>query len=143
MFRNNGENAFLDSSKARRRLFMIRRSFAELSVSTFTPLYKTLVRLHLEYAMLDWSPNLVADADCLEQIQRLATRLVKGLRQQPYEERLCQVGLHSLNKLRLRGDLIVVYKMFSGGLYLDPSLFFYSVRAAKLDRLSFQSSARS
>ncbi len=74
---------------------MIRRSFAELSVSAFAPLYNTLVRLYLEYAILDCLLNFVADADCLEQIQRLATRLVKGLRQQPYEERLCQLGLHS------------------------------------------------
>ncbi len=39
------------ASKARRMLFMIRRSFAELSVSAYAPLYNTLVRLHLEYAM--------------------------------------------------------------------------------------------
>ncbi len=56
-------------SKARRMLFMIRRSFAELSVPAFTPLYNTLVRPHLEHAMQAYSPNLVANADCLEEIQ--------------------------------------------------------------------------
>ncbi len=55
--------------KARRMLFMIRRSFIELSVSSFAALYNTLVRPHLEYAMQACSPNLVADADYLEQIQ--------------------------------------------------------------------------
>ncbi len=39
------------ASKAKRMLFMIRRSFAELSVSAFTAPYSTLVRPHLEYAM--------------------------------------------------------------------------------------------
>ncbi len=51
------------ASKARRMLFMIRRSFAELPVSVFSPLYNTLVRPYLEYAMQACSPNLVADAD--------------------------------------------------------------------------------
>ncbi len=106
------------ASKARRMLFMIRRSFAELSVSAFAPLYNTLVWPHLEYAMQACSPNLVADADYLEQIPRLATRLVKGFRRLPYEERLRRLGLHSLRRRRFRGDLIVV------GLDLDPSLFF-------------------
>ncbi len=64
---------------------------------------------------------LVADADCLEQIQRLATRLVNGFRRLLYEERIRRLGLHSLRRRRLRGELIVVYKMFSGGLDLDPS----------------------
>ncbi len=36
--------------KARRMLFVIRRSFAELWVSTFAPIYNTLAWPHLEYA---------------------------------------------------------------------------------------------
>ncbi len=72
---------------------MIRRSYAELSVSAFAFLYNMLVRPHLEYAMQACSLNLVADADCLEQIQRLATRLVTCFRQRPYEERLHRLGL--------------------------------------------------
>ncbi len=54
----------------------------------------------------------------------MATRLVKGFRQLPYGDRLRSLGLRSLRRRRLHGDLIVVYKMFSGGLDLDPSLFF-------------------
>ncbi len=95
-----------------------------LTLSTFAPLYNTLVRPHFEYAMQACSPNLVAGADCLERIQRLATRLVKGFRRLPYEERLCRLGLHSLRRRRLHGDLIVVCKIFSKGLDLGPSLFF-------------------
>ncbi len=70
------------------------------------------------------SPNLVADADSLEQIQRLETGLVKGFRQLPYEERLRRLDLHSLRRSRLREDLIAVYKFFSGGLDLDSCPFF-------------------
>ncbi len=103
------------ASKARRMLFMIRQSFTETTVPAFSPLYKTVVRLHLEYAKQACSPNLVADADCLEHIQ--------GFRQLPYEERLRRLGLHSLRRRHLCGNLTVVYKMFFGGLDLDPSLF--------------------
>ncbi len=48
------------------------------------------------------SPNLVADADCLEQIQRLATRLVKNA----YVSWVCipYIGIAS----------VAVYKMISG-----------------------------
>ncbi len=108
----------------------------------FAVLYNTLVRPHLEYAMQACSPNLVADADCLEQIQRLAMRLVKGFRRLSYEERLSRLGLHSLRRRRLRGDLIVIYKMFSAGLDLDLSLCF-SASAAWLEKSTFQSSAGS
>ncbi len=73
------DNSFLPSvhckeaaSKARRMLFMKRRSFSELPVSVFAPIYNTLVQPHLEYVMQACSPNLVTNADCLEQMQRLA-----------------------------------------------------------------------
>ncbi len=59
-------------SKARRMLFMIRRPIAKLFVSTFAPIYNTLVGPHLQYA---WWPNFVANTDCLEQIRRFATIL--------------------------------------------------------------------
>ncbi len=61
-------------------LFMIKWPFVELSVSACAALHNTLVRPLLECAMHACSPNLVADADCLEKIQRMATRLVKGFR---------------------------------------------------------------
>ncbi len=48
------------------------------------------------------SLNLVA-----ERIQRLATRLLTGMRQLPYKKRLQRLGLHSLQRRRLRADLIL------------------------------------
>ncbi len=60
-----------------------------ISVSAFAPLYNTLGRTHIECAMQVCSPNLVGDANFLDQIKRLATRLVKGFCRLPYEDSQC------------------------------------------------------
>ncbi len=60
----------------------------QLFVSTFNSLCNTLVWPHLQHAMQESSQNLIADADCLEQIQRLTIRPIKGFHRLPYEERL-------------------------------------------------------
>ncbi len=99
---------------------MIRRSFQDFSKSAFMPLYEALVRLHLEYGMPGCAPNLVADINHLERIQRLASKLVTGMRHLPYEERLQRLGLLSLQQRRLWADLITAFKIVK----IDPNLLF-------------------
>ncbi len=79
---------------------------------------------HLEYAMEASAPTLRADINQLERVQRLATRLVSGLRHVPYEERLRQLNLFSLERRRLRADLILAFKIFKDEVDLNPSDFF-------------------
>ncbi len=109
---------------SRRMLFMLRLSFAALSVFTFSNLYYTWLRPHLEYAMQACSPNLATVADCLDQIQSHDEDRKRVNHRLPYEERLRPLGLNTLNRLRLRRNLIAAYKVFSGDYDLGPSLLF-------------------
>jgi len=53
-------------AKAMQTLGMLKRSFKFLSKDLFLFLYKTYIKLHLEYCTPSWSPYLAKDIDALE-----------------------------------------------------------------------------
>ena len=68
----------------------------------------------MEFAIQAWSPYLKKDISKLESVQRRATKLVPGIAQLPYQDRLHHLNMTTLENRRERGDMLEVHKILNG-----------------------------
>ena len=119
-------------------LAFIGRGIEFRSREVMLQLYKTLVRPHLEYCVQFWSPHYKKDVEALERVQRRFTRMLPGMVGRSYEERLRDLRLFSLERRRLRGDLIEAYKMIKGLDSVDSESLFPRMVMANMRGHSFK-----
>ena len=100
-------------------LHVIRNTFKNLTPEIFKKLYTTLVRPHLEYGTPIWSPHTLNDILRIESLQRRATKIVSSLHDKPYQERLQELKLPTLEYQRTRQDLIALWNITTGNISID------------------------
>ena len=90
------------AAKVNSRVGIIKRTFSTLNKENFPLLYKSFVRPLLEiveYCTPIWCPTLSKNILESEKIQIRATKLVEGLQNVEYEDRLKILGLPTLSTL--------------------------------------------
>ena len=94
------------SQRANPILGCIKTNVASRSREGILPLSSTVVRPHVEYCIQLWSHQHKKDMDLLEGVHRRAMKMTRRLELLSYADRLRELGLFSLEKRRLWGDLL-------------------------------------
>jgi len=121
------------TAKAYQRTNSILRCFASNDVNLFARAFTVYVRPLVEYCSTVWSPCLKQDIEQTEKVQRRFTMRLHKLRSLLYKNRLCFLGLPSLELRRVQLDLVYCYKIVFGLVNVNFSdLFeFYRVTSTR------------
>ena len=87
-------------------LGIIKWNSKHLTIPTFTLIYKSMVKSHLDYCCPIWAPYKKGDIEALEKVQKKVTNFVPTLRRLTYADRLRACQLTTLHYWQIRGDMI-------------------------------------
>jgi ribonuclease P/MRP protein subunit RPP40 len=123
-------------AKAKSTLFWFLRNTVSRESHIMVKAFKCIVRPHIEYCCQAWAPkarhgNWAVILE-LENVQRLFSRMVRGMDNLPYRARLNKLGLTTLLERRMRGDLIEVYKILNDFTNYGKEFFNLSQRTGNL-----------
>ena len=91
-----------------------------------------LFLVYINYLEEGVTGSILKFADDTDKIQRRATKLIPGLRDRSYEERLKECGPTTLETRRLRGDQIEVFKILKGYENIDSNI--YEIKESKITK---------
>jgi hypothetical protein len=112
------------TAKAYQKINLIFRFFETRDFKFLIKMYSVYVRPILEYCSSVWSPGFAKDINCIEQVQKHCFNRIPGFASLNYTEKCIAFGLEFLELRRLKADLILLYKMYSGDIIMDTKDFF-------------------
>ena len=92
------QQCILARNRANKILGFIGRCVTNRTPEVILRLYLALVRLHLDYAVQFWCPYYRKDIESLGAVQRRMTKMIQGMRNIPYKDRLNCLNLHFLER---------------------------------------------
>ena len=109
------------------RAQLILRSFRSRNRELLTRAFTTYVRPLLEYCSSVWNPHTLCNITKIESVQRAFTKRLSGLSTHTYNDRLRELKLETLEKRRLKNDLVMCYKLLHGNVESNFCDFFQLV----------------
>ena len=100
--------------KANKMMGLIRRSHTHLDITYFRGLFNSLVRPHLEYCVSICYPLLKKKCRTYRKCFASSNKIDSRTLWQTYKERLAAIKVPSMRYHRMRGDMILVYKILRG-----------------------------
>src|SRR5437899_12008107 len=72
----------------------------------------------------------------LEKVQKRFTKMIEGLNKKTYEQRICKLGITTLEDRHYRADMLQVYKILNDGKNMYPDKFLeLNIRAGRKNSL--------